>query len=63
MRLLLSGDCWTRLRGVLLGTTNLYNGMILSTLSISSHDFALGFLRRSHTNEDTIPCLKPMIIP
>ena len=28
----------------------LHNGMILSTLSISSRDFALGFLKRPHTN-------------
>ena len=27
----------------MLGTTNLYNDMILSTLSINSHDFAFGF--------------------
>ena len=36
----------------MLGITNLHNGMILSTLSISSHWFALGFSKRSHTNED-----------
>ena len=30
--------------------TTFHNGMILSTLSISSHRFALGFPKRSHTN-------------
>ena len=32
--------------------TTLHNGMILSTLSISSHGFALGFLKRPRTNGD-----------
>ena len=41
----------------LLGITTLYNGMILSTLNISSHDFVLGFLKRPHTNGDSIPHL------
>ena len=31
------------------------NGMILSTLSVSSHGFALGFPKRPHTNRDSIP--------
>ena len=36
----------------MLGTTTLHNGMILSTLSISSHGFALSFPKKSHANED-----------
>ena len=34
--------------------TTLHNSMILSTASIKSHDFALGFPKRSHTNRDSI---------
>ena len=34
--------------------TNFYNGMILSTLSTSSHDFAFGFLKRSRINGDSV---------
>ena len=41
----------------LLGITTLHNGMILSTLSISSHGFALGFPKMPHTNGDSIPHL------
>ena len=40
---------------ILLEITSLHNVMILSTLIISSHDFALGFLERrerSHSNGD-----------
>ena len=37
----------------LLEITDLHNGMILSTLSISSRDFALSFLKRPHANGDS----------
>ena len=50
----------TKLRddsNIMLGTTDLHNRMILSTLSISSHDFAFGFSKSPHTNEDSIPYL------
>ena len=36
----------------MLEIVTLQNGMILSTLSISSHDFNLNFSKRSHTNGD-----------
>ena len=36
----------------MLGITTLHNCMILSTLRISSHGFALGFPKRPHTNGD-----------
>ena len=36
----------------ILGITNLYNGMILSTLSMSSRDFVLGFPKIPRTNRD-----------
>ncbi|KAG7019552.1 hypothetical protein SDJN02_18513, partial [Cucurbita argyrosperma subsp. argyrosperma] len=39
----------------MLGITTLHNGMILSTLSIKSHGFALGFPKKPHTNGDSIP--------
>ena len=42
--------------------TTLYNGMILSTLSISSHGFALGFPKRPYTNDDVFLTYKSMII-
>jgi len=45
------------IRRVVLEITTLHNGMILSTLSISSHGFVLGFPKRSHTNGDSIPHL------
>ena len=48
---------------VVLGTTTLHNGMILSTLNISSRGFALGFPKRPPTNEDVFLTYKPMIIP
>ena len=41
----------------MLEITTLHNGIILSTLSISSHGFALGFPKRPHTNGDGIPHL------
>ena len=47
---------------LLLGITTLHNGMILSTLSIGSHGFALDFPKRPHTNEDVFLTYKPMII-
>ena len=47
----------------MLGTTILYNGMILSTLSISSHGFAFGFPERPHTNGDVFLTSKHMINP
>ena len=37
---------------VMLGTMNLHNGMILSTLNRSSHDFAFGFPKKPHGNGD-----------
>ena len=40
---------------LLLGITDLHGGMILSTLRISSHSFALGFPKRPHTNGDVFP--------
>ena len=43
--------------------TNLHNSMILSTLSISSHDFALNFHKMSRTVEMYSFTYKPMIIP
>ena len=47
----------------MLETTTLHNGMILSTLSISSHGFALGFSKRPHINGDVFLTYKLMIIP
>ena len=43
----------------MLEITNLHNGMILSTLSISSYGFGFGFgfPKRPHTNEDSVPYL------
>ena len=43
--------------------TDIHNGMILSILSISSRDFAFGFLKRPRTNRDVFLTYKPMIIP
>ena len=40
-----------------LGITNFYNGMILSTLSISFHGFAFSFSKRPHTNGDSVSYL------
>ena len=34
--------------------TTLHNGIILSTLSITSHGFALGFPKKPHTHEESI---------
>ena len=45
-----------------LRTMDLYNGMILSTLSISFYDFAFGFSKRPRTNEDVFFTYKLMII-
>ena len=50
------------LRQLLLGITTLHNGLILSTLSISSHSFALGFSERPHTNGDVSFTYKLIII-
>ena len=47
----------------MLGITNLHNGMILFILSISSHGFAFGFPKRSHTKGDVLVTYKPMINP
>ena len=41
-------------RTVVLEIMTLHDGMLLSTLSISSHGFALGFPKTPHTNEDGI---------
>ena len=46
----------------MLGITTLHNGMILFTLSISSHGFVLGFLKRPHTDGDVFLTHKPMLI-
>ena len=48
---------------ILLETTALHNGMILSTLSISSHIFTFGYPKMPHSNEDVFYTYKPMIIP
>ena len=40
-----------------LGITILHNGMILSTLSISSRDFASGFPKMPHASGNSIPHL------
>ena len=47
----------------MLEITNLNNGMILSTLSISSHGFAFDFFLRPHINGDVLLTYKPMINP
>ena len=44
----------------MLGITTLHNGMLLSTLSISSRDFALGFSKRP--DEVVFLTSKPIII-
>ena len=48
---------------LILGILDFYNGMILSTLSVSSHGFALGFSKRPNINRDVFLTYKPMIIP
>ena len=48
---------------IVLGTTTLHNGMILSTLSINSHGFAFGFPKGPHTYRDVFLTYKLMIIP
>ena len=47
----------------LLKITTLHNSIRLSTLSISSHDFAFGFPKMSRTNGDVFLTYKPMINP
>ena len=47
----------------MLGITNLHDGMILSTLSVSSHGFVFGFPKRSRTNRDVFLPYKSMINP
>ena len=42
--------------------TTLHNGMILSTLSISSRGFTFGFPKRLHTNGDVFLIYKLVII-
>ena len=37
-----------------LGVTNFHTGMILSTMNISSHGFAFGFLKMSRIDRDSI---------
>ena len=54
-------DCRGKKRKLRLGITNLHNGMILSTLSISSHGFVLRFSKRSHPLEIVFITYKPMI--
>ena len=46
----------------LLGVMTLHNGMILSTLSISSHGFTFDFLKMPRTNGDVSLTYKPMTI-
>ena len=46
----------------LLEITTLHNGMILSTLSISSRGFTFGFPKRPHTSGDVFLTYKLMII-
>ena len=41
----------------LLGTMTLHNGIILSSLNISSCGFAFGFSKKFHTNRDNISWL------
>ena len=38
---------------LLLGITTVHNGMILSTLSVSSRGFSLGLPQKAHTNEES----------
>ena len=47
----------------MLETTTLRDGMILFTLSISSHGFAFGFFKRPHTCEDVFLTYKLMNNP
>ena len=47
----------------LLETTDLHNGMILPTLSISSRDFIFSFPKRARTNRDILFTYKLVIIP
>ena len=63
LRILLTWLSWGHDSNTILGTTTLYNGMILSTLSMSSLGFAFGFPKRPHTNGDVFLIYKPMIIP
>ena len=37
-----------------LGITNFYNGMILSTSNVSTHEFVFSFPKMSHTNGDSV---------
>ena len=46
----------------MLGIMNLHNGMVLSTPTISSHGFALGFPKNPHTNGDIFLTYKPIIL-
>ena len=45
----------------MLEITNFRNGMILSTLSISSRAFAFGFPKKSYTNGDVFLMIIPLI--
>ena len=47
----------------MLETTTLHNDMILSTLSIISHDFVFCFPKKPHTNGDVFLTYKSMINP
>lgn len=40
-----------------LGITDLYNNIILFTLSVCSRDFAFSFTKMSHTNRDNVSYL------
>ena len=48
---------------LMLGITDLHDGMILSTLSVSSRDFVFGFPKRPRTNGDVFFAYKLVIVP
>ena len=54
---------WVSFPNRRLRTTTLHNGMILSTLSIDSHDFVFCLLKRPHINEDVFLTYKLTINP
>ena len=53
--------CKVTINLCLLEITTLYNGMILSTLSIRSRGFTFGFPKRDHANGDVFLTYKSMI--
>ena len=52
-------DCF---KEIVLGITDFHNGMILSTLSISSHGFAFGFPKKPPTIGDVFLTFELIII-